>query len=459
MAITAGPESVVTDYRDFYRELRTDWLKLRGCLFDPVTQLPSLPTVLDGVRRRLEAGDRVGLIYLDPSSGGNLESTHGWQAYDRLIREVAEALRRSRVLGRPAKETLALVGVRSDEFVAFPRLGGSGGDPSAQLERLRAALVEEVRARLDGRPDVAFRAPLQSSAVELEIEPTIRIERSIYSGLEQARDLCRQEVERRHSGRLAGLEHILRRRDLVVRYQPIVDLKRGSIYGLEALSMAPDGSPFESPDMLFSFAEQTDRILELDRLCRQEAMRRSLPLVGPAGAVPGTKLFLNCSAYVFEDRSLLQDLRDGVADYGLEPGTLVLEITERVAITEWHAFRQAIESLREAGVLVAIDDMGSGYSSLRAVAEIEPDYLKFDLSLISDIHLSAIKRELLSTLVTLAHKIGATPIAEGIEKREELETVRQMGIEYGQGYFFARPVIPADVRLRFPETLPNRLRK
>ncbi len=236
----------------------------------------------------------------------------------------------------------------------------------------------------------------------------------------------------------------------MVRYQPIVDLESGSIYGLEALSQPPDGSPFESPDMLFSFAEEADRILELDRLCRQEAMRRSVALVGPAGAVPGTKLFLNCSAYVFEDRSLLQDLRDGIADYGLEHGTLVLEITERVAITEWQTFRDALKSLREAGVLVAIDDdMGSGYSSLRAVAEVEPDYLKFDLSLVNDIHLSAIKRELLATLVTLARKIGARPIAEGIEKREELATVRQMGIEYGQGYFFARPVIPADVRLRF----------
>ena len=132
----------------------------------------------------------------------------------------------------------------------------------------------------------------------------------------------------------------------------------------------------------------------------------------------------------------------------------MLEITERVAITEWQAFRACLGSLREAGVRVAIDDMGSGYSSLRTVAEIEPDYLKFDLSLVSDIHHSAIKRELLGALVTLARNIAARSIAEGVEKLEELAVVRGMGIDYGQGFFFARPAeASAAGHVHFPEPI------
>lgn len=425
----------MTDYRDFYRELRTDWLRLRGCLYDPNTNLPSLPTVIDGVRRRLEAGRRVGLVYLEPANGSHLEAIHGWEAYDALVRELAEALRHG--LGPRAEETtLALAGVRSDEFVVFSVLATADGSATAELESWRRGLVEQVEARLLERADAAFRAPLQSAAVELAIEPTVRIERSISQGLHRARELCRQESERRRSGRLAELDRILAERDVVMRYQPIVELANGRIHGFEALGAAPPSTAFETSDMLFSFAVEAGHILELDRLCRLEALRRAPRLLE---ATPGCKLFLNCSADVVHDEELLPDLLDGARSLGLAADTLVLEITERVAITEWQAFRACLASLRLAGVRVAIDDMGSGYSSLRTVAEIEPDYLKFDLSLISDIHRSAIKRELLGALVTLARKIAALPIAEGVEKREEFEVVRAMGIDYGQGFFFARP--------------------
>src|SRR5690606_1481406 len=98
---------------------------------------------------------------------------------------------------------------------------------------------------------------------------------------------------------------------------------------------------------------------------------------------------------------------------------IVLEITERVAVTSWQSFRRHLADLRHSGFAVAIDDMGAGYSSLHTVAEIEPDYLKFDISLVRDIHLSPIKQDLLGSLVDLARKIDAKVIAEGVEKAEE----------------------------------------
>lgn len=435
----------MTDYRDFYRTLRADWLKLRGSVFDPNTQLPSLPLVLDGVRRRLEAGDALGLVYVDPSSGGHLESTHGWQAYDRLVRKVAEAIRESPVLTASAKETLALTAVRGDEIVVFPGLEASGPEAAAALERLRQAFYDDLQARLKENLETRFLTSLQIAAVPLVLEPTVRIERSVYQGLHRARERCRQESERRHQGLLAELDRILAERDVTIRYQPIVELNSGRVHGFEALSKAPESFYFDSPDVLFAFAEESDRILKLDRLCRGQAIRRSVPFLGADGRLAGSKLFLNCSAHVFHDEELIADLESSVGASGLKPDSLVLEITERVAITEWQTFHEALENLRRAGMRVAIDDMGSGYSSLRVVAEIQPDYLKFDRSLISGIHLSSIKREMLEALVTLARRINSRPIAEGIENHEEFETVRGMGIDYGQGYFFARPSEPEDL--------------
>ena len=116
--------------------------------------------------------------------------------------------------------------------------------------------------------------------------------------------------------------------------------------------------------------------------------------------------------------------------------------------------RANVAALRGIGFAIAIDDMGAGYSSLQAVAEVEPDYLKFDISLVRDIHLSPIKRNLLEMLVALAGKIHARVIAEGVESAPEFEALRGMGVHFAQGFYFAEPAVldgpaPLDLGERF----------
>lgn len=238
----------------------------------------------------------------------------------------------------------------------------------------------------------------------------------------------------------------------MTRYQPIVELAASAgpdstswngsrprldgrfVYGVEALSSAPSQDVFESPETLFTFAEESGTAVELEQLCRRRAIARAAGMLRG-----GARLFLNCSAEAIADDELVHDLVDGTAAVGASPEQIVLEVTERTAITEWRTFRRALDAARATGAAVAIDDMGSGYSSLHTVAEIEPDYLKFDLSLVHRIHRSPIKRDLLESLTDLAHKIGARPIAEGIEMPEELDCVTELGVALGQGYLFARP--------------------
>ncbi|HVT19141.1 MAG TPA: EAL domain-containing protein [Thermoanaerobaculia bacterium] len=122
-----------------------------------------------------------------------------------------------------------------------------------------------------------------------------------------------------------------------------------------------------------------------------------------------------------------------------------------MAITEWREFRASLAALRRIGFAIAIDDMGAGYSSLQTVGEVEPDYLKFDISLVRDIHLSPIKRNLLETLVVLAEKIRSRVIAEGVESVEEFHALRAMGVTIAQGYYFAVPAsLDGPVPLRLP---------
>ena len=433
----------MTDYRDFYRQLRTDWLQLRSYLFDATTRLPALPAVLDVVRRRLEEGEPLGLIYVDPSGGGSLEASCGWEAYDALIRETAQLLRRFQRQHLERHDTVALNSVRGDEFLIF---AGLEGHPAERLDglhgELRALLQRELTIRHEGQAH-----PLEllvSSALALEPMPEVRIERAIYGTLRRARQLGQRQTQQLQVDRLRALERMLAEGDVLIRFQPILDLASARVHGFEALGSPTSADSFDNAETLFTFAEQSERIGELERLCRRQAVRRAAPLVE---RYPGAKLFLNCSPHAFDDPELVADLVEGALVAGCPPGDLVVEVTERVAITEWQPFQQVLSDLRYAGLGVAIDDMGSGYSSLHAVAEIEPDYLKIDGSLVQEVHRSPIKRDLLESLSTLASKIGARSIAEGIEHPPELTALRNLGVDYGQGYLFAAPAPPDQLRL------------
>jgi EAL domain-containing protein (putative c-di-GMP-specific phosphodiesterase class I) len=127
-----------------------------------------------------------------------------------------------------------------------------------------------------------------------------------------------------------------------------------------------------------------------------------------------------------------------LAKSGLRPHDVVVEITERVAIVRHDEFQRSLRTFKERGYRVAVDDMGAGYASLQSLAAIEPDFLKFDVSLVRDIDKSSIKRSLLDTLRALADKIRARVIAEGVERTEEKETLLALGIELGQGFLFHR---------------------
>jgi EAL domain-containing protein (putative c-di-GMP-specific phosphodiesterase class I) len=439
-----------------YWELRAEWLKLRGYLFDPNTGLPALPAVIEDVRRRLEGGEPIGLIYLDLSTGERLESICGWQTYDRLLKQVTATLVDFRERALTARDAVALIAVRSDEFLVFvgPRPNQSLDD--RRLSGLRERLAADLNGRLRGElEEIPQGIAVACASAMVRTDPTVRIERSIYESVDEVRSMCRRQRERQHGLRLNELRRILAARDVQIRYQPIVRLGDGEIHGFEALSSGPAGDIFEKPEMLFSFAEETEQIVELERLCRLQAIRGAAVLHAPQ------KLFLNCSAHGFVDPELLSTtILEEVEKAGRAPSDIVFEVTERVAITEWKEFRAILASLRRMGFSIAIDDMGAGYSSLQAVAEVEPDYLKFDISLVRDIHLSPIKRNLLETLVVLAEKIHARVIAEGVESSEEFHALRAMGVTFAQGFYFAVPAVltgpaPLHVRERFGVPEPS----
>jgi EAL domain-containing protein (putative c-di-GMP-specific phosphodiesterase class I) len=216
-------------------------------------------------------------------------------------------------------------------------------------------------------------------------------------------------------------------------FHPIVRLVDAGVIGHEALTRPLRPTSFASVEELFAFAESTELLVEFERLCRGTAVRS-------AASVPGLGLlFLNASARAVEDPQWSSGVMDrALAGSGLTPGDVVVEITERLAIVRHEDFQSALRTFKRRGYRVAVDDMGAGYASLQALASIEPDFLKFDVSLVRDIDRSSIKRSLLESLRLLADKIRARVIAEGIEREGEKDTLLDLGIELGQGFYFHR---------------------
>lgn len=236
---------------------------------------------------------------------------------------------------------------------------------------------------------------------------------------------------------LTALKQLLDTKNLRIVYQPLVSLHSGQIFGYEALSRGPERTPLANPVTLFSLAEAADLLLPLDNLSREKAIE------GMAAFLPDQKLFLNISPEIigapsFTSGRTLKLLNN----LNLTPNNVVFEITERTSIKDFSKFRRVLEHYRDQGFLVAVDDAGAGYSSLQSIAELHPDFIKIDMSLIKDVDKNPVKQALIETFVTFAQKINSELVAEGIETPEEFTTLMKIGIHYGQGFFLARPENP-----------------
>jgi EAL domain-containing protein (putative c-di-GMP-specific phosphodiesterase class I) len=217
-------------------------------------------------------------------------------------------------------------------------------------------------------------------------------------------------------------------------FQPIVELRRRRVLGYEALSRGPAGSVYQMPLRLFEMAAEADLVFELDRKCRRRA------LVSAAALPAGAKLFVNVFPSAMYDPEFQGAALVALAEsHGLTPDRVVLEITEKSAIENYGVFVEALVELTRHGFSIAVDDVGAGYSGLEKIAHLNPRYLKFDRELVRNIDSSYIRREMTRALKAFADRIGSTIIAEGIEREGELQTLLELGIEYGQGYLLGRP--------------------
>ena len=394
-------------------------------LVDLSTGLPALTSLFSDLWPIAECPEGATVVYVHIPSSCIVEERFGWEAleaYRGLLANylvgVAQDMRRDRthcVLSRTFADDFVIIAPnREDDEDLSTRLADG-------MMRHLSAIDEETAALLQVYVGIERTKPF----------PKIHPERRLYRAIQQAQTVATDVGRQKLSAQLRVLDRCISQRLFTMVYQPIVKVEDHVILAHEALVRCAE-KELRSPHILFNVAEQGDRMWPLSRLLRQLAIDAVVDMSDE------TYLFLNLHPLDFDDPELYKP--DGpVARWA---SRIVLEVTERAAILDLDHFRKQLKRLREFGLHIAIDDLGSGYSALSLVAELDPDYIKLDMTLVRDIDQSPVRQNLLRNMVSFAKDLGARVVAEGVETREELTTVHELGCQLVQGYYLARPSPP-----------------
>lgn len=411
-------------------DLRTDVspTHLAQLLFDPTTAVASLALVFDDLRQVIEKGEMLYVFCVRLEPLFRLGERNRWEAFDHLRAEFVRGLQVI-VSGELGPEVvIATSHPGSNDFYCFVR-----PDPPSTASVVLQSLEREAKKMLRRVDTDAIRSEevtvvVGGSITEVHPYPPHKI---LYNAVREAKDSASRRESRYLHGLGESLLTAIRERTLITHFQPIIDLKTRRPIGFEALTRGPAGSDIESPDVMFALARDLQLIWQLEATCIENLQ----PLLAELCSVG--QLFLNLEAHFIQElHHRGTDILAPLLSCGKK---VVIEVTERSAIRDYQTFRKTLHQLKSMGFLIAIDDCGSGYATLEAVAELHPDYLKVGHGLFHNVESDPVRRRLVELVARCADTIDAITIAEAIETPEQLSLCRELNIQLGQGFILARP--------------------
>ena len=449
-ASRSGASAYVTKPFKTDHLLRTisDVLRDASVYHDDITGLPTLADVQIEVQRMLFDHGQLGVIYVSIGGVQALEQLQGFEVVDDVYRVVGQGLEH-------ARGDL----IRGEDFVSISSLGDAfliilspsrhtgfiaEEDLLVVKQRLEKDLLARLETELESR--LLAKVDLFVGSSRLTQSPKIRFKRALLDAIARATQSIEAERDEIRSRLRGEFETVMSQELLTCVFQPIVNLNDFAAIGYELLSRGPRDSDLHRPDALFDIARSEGRVAELDRLCRRTASRAGEDL--PEGCLrfvntePMT-MFLHSHGESFVNEVV------GATASSLR-GLTVIEITENSVIDDFDRMRDILRQLRAHGFRVAIDDAGAGYAGLQTMVEIEPDFIKLDMSLIRGVDTSVVKQRLVRTLRDFCRQAAITLIAEGIETHKQLDTLRELGVSHGQGFLFGHPGSQAPLRDAYP---------
>jgi diguanylate cyclase (GGDEF)-like protein len=420
---------------------------------DVLTDLPNRRAFLEALARMLECAGQapttsnaMALVDLDNFKAVN--DTLGHSAGDAVLKRVAARLQRALHPG----DFLARLG--GDEFAILME-GLPSADPLPEIQSRAHRILEHLRSpetieefRIDVRASVGITEAL--SAPESPYELMRRADVALYVAKDSGRDnfkVYEAAMSTRMEHRLSTVSDLagaLERGELEVVYQCVVELDSMKIVGCEALvRWHHPRYGLISPSEFIPAAEESGLIIPIGLWVLQQACQDAMQWPHGIGVA------VNVSAVQVGSQSIVESIVDTVRDSGIVPGRVELEITESAISRDDQVARDVLQRLREHGFPLAIDDFGTGYSSMAQLRELPFDTLKLDRSFVASLggERGSASNAIIASLLHLSRSMHMSVIAEGLETRDELEALRELGCQYGQGYLFAMP-LPQRLLLR-----------
>jgi diguanylate cyclase (GGDEF)-like protein len=413
-------------------------------LHDALTGLPNRVLALDRAEQMLARARRqqipVAALYLDIDGFKHVNDTFGHATGDELLQAVATRLQ------GVVREGDTAARLSGDEFVVLVEGSALDAGPELVAERLLEVLRRPYE--LDGQnvrqlsltASIGIALGERASAAELLSDADIALYEAKAAGKNrymlfqssmqtQARDRLTLEMD---------LADALDQQQLFLQYQPTFDLQSEQVIGVEALiRWRHPTRGVIAPIEFIPIAEESGLIVPIGRWVLQEACRQAALWYGDGHRIG---MAVNVSGRQLDDDELVKDVRHALAENGLDPTTLTLEITETTLMRDAEATAKRLHMLKQLGVRIAIDDFGTGYSSLAYLRQFPVDALKIDRSFISGIAGSKGSSALIHTLVQLGKTLDIETLAEGIEEQSQLKTLQREHCDHGQGFLFSRPL-------------------